>query len=274
MCHLILILESAMSSLAKSTVLTLFWAIGVLTDGSAGLTTSLDGTCSHSLSGIRLLWLLSQLELWRNTSCFARFFSALSFVFLIFVFIGITKRHSVECQLVKQVILRPGLLLEVNLRYVLLCLARDDWRDRTIESVHTRHKLVQLIGENVSFLCVVAETVKNLVFVDIVELLPVFNLVKAVKQLALAGVAQEGRLVALRHGCSWLISLSHRTRWGFLLFFDRWQLDGRFRLWGLRSIFSVIGLTYPTVLLRALCVILAHTILYLFLYKLIIKLVI
>ena len=69
--------------------------------------------------------------------------------------------------------------------------ARYDRCDDTVDTIHARDELVELVCERVAILSVAAESTQYLVFVHLIEFLPVLHLVKAFEKLSLAWIAQD-----------------------------------------------------------------------------------
>ena len=118
----------------------------------------------------------------------ARVILTMPLLFLLVVVISTDYLYAMRSDLMKEVHSMLGLLTEVHVVYMRCHLARNDRRHSPIKPVHPRYKLIELVIEPVSVLCVRAEPAQYMVLVLVVKLIPVCTLVEVFEQLALARV--------------------------------------------------------------------------------------
>ena len=120
-----------------------------------------------------------------------RFQSVLSTLFLILPLIVVTDYLGpIWSHLMEEVLLRERVFLEVQLVDLLVLLACNDGSDRAIQAVHSRDELLQLARDVFLDIRVSSETIQDLIFVAVIELVKIFILVEVGEQLALVRIAQ------------------------------------------------------------------------------------
>ena len=123
------------------------------------------------------LELLKHLQFFLQLQLLDQLFQDFVLLYLLRVVLIANHFSTVRVHLAEQVLLLRWNLIEVQLVDVLVLLARGNRLQITIQTVHTRDKAFETIGDAISFLCVHSESTQYLVLVGVVKLIEIFILV-------------------------------------------------------------------------------------------------